>query len=314
MLNPFQTNLINRFVFIDCENVNAKETFDFVKEHNFLNLQTQIVCLIGADKNQNNWYNDFKKNLTNLAVNVTPIRVSKSGDQFLDKVLLTYVGFAIGQNPLAEIYIFAKDKCYGGIVEHFKTIGVNIIYKNLASEKAECEVQENTTSTEKKSEKKKKTWTVDAVISNILKKKEKKEKSFPSLQNLENHIKQKYSFSNSDIEKVIQKLQTDKKIEINGEKITWNYTEKKSITKKNLPQTKSEFSSEKARKEIKEIPLSERPKTIGELKECLKQNYNCQNIDNSIKGLLSSLKSKKMITNSSKQSNITDDVKITWKN
>lgn len=224
MLNPFQTLLVNRFVFIDCENVNAKETFDFVKEHNFLNLQTQIVCLIGADKNQNNWYNDFKKNLTNLAVNVTPIRVSKSGEQFLDKVLLTYVGFAIGQNSFAEIIIIARDKGYKNIAEHFENIGVKITHRNLPKTNAVKEPQSTKNLPQPKSEKKAKRGQ-PVKLEEAFKKITKLERNQrpKKKKGIRNYINFNFISSDldSDTDKLIKKLKTEKFIEINDTKITW---------------------------------------------------------------------------------------------
>ena len=54
MIDFFQTLNIKRFVFSDGDNVNNPKTFiDFLKTKAYLDLETQIICFLGANQNQN---------------------------------------------------------------------------------------------------------------------------------------------------------------------------------------------------------------------------------------------------------------------
>lgn len=245
MVYPFQTHLINYFVFIDCENVSAKEAFDFLKTHSFFDLQTQIVCLIGADKSQNNWYNDFKDCIANISANITPIRLSKAGkkqDQLLDKILLAYVGFAIGQNQSAEIRILAKDKGYEDVVEHFKSACVNITHENIISQKQNAKSEDQkenpptknvanapkqtvakkkATKTEKKASKRKKHFDLESAKEKIME--ISKTKRPKKIEKLKSWTASNFNSSDldSDTNELLDSLKSDGKIEVDGEKITW---------------------------------------------------------------------------------------------
>ena len=90
---------------------------------------------MGANTNQNNWYNNTVKYIQaqdknklgiSTSFNITPIRVQKEGENSLDMVLSTYIGLAMGQNPRAEFIIVANDKGYDSVVVHFENIGLKI--------------------------------------------------------------------------------------------------------------------------------------------------------------------------------------------
>lgn len=87
----------------------------------------------------------------------------------------------------------------------------------------------------------------------------------------------------------------------------------KTIKKcQNEKEEKPDVKSKNVRCELEKIPLPDRPKTIGDLKDFVKSNFNPQNIDDLIKSVIRSLKAKDMIE-SIKQKDIKDDKKITWK-
>ena len=139
MIDFFQTLNIKRFVFSDGDNVNnPKQFIDFIESMNYLNLETQVVCFLGANQNQNTWYNNAVKYIQKLkpgfSYNITPIRIRKEGDNALDMVLATYIGLSIRQNINSEFIIVSADKGYDSIIEHFSTIGINIKKVSIKNE------------------------------------------------------------------------------------------------------------------------------------------------------------------------------------
>lgn len=131
MIDFFQTINVKRFVFADGDNLsNPKVFIDFLNEQKYLELNSQIICFIGANKNQNNWYNTAVKYIKSFdkktSFNLTPIRIFSEGNNALDMVLSSYVGLAMGQNSRAEFIIVSNDKGYDSVVEHFSSLGVQI--------------------------------------------------------------------------------------------------------------------------------------------------------------------------------------------
>lgn len=131
MIDFFQTLNVKRFVFADGDNVNNPRVFiDYLNEKKLLELDTQIICFIGANTNQNTWYNTAVKYIQSLnqktSFNLTPIRILTEGSNALDMVLSSYVGLAMGQNSRAEFIIISNDKGYESVVEHFGSLGVKI--------------------------------------------------------------------------------------------------------------------------------------------------------------------------------------------
>lgn len=114
---------------------------DFLNEQKYLELNLQIICFIGANTNQNNWYNTAVKYIQSIdkktSFNLTPIRILTEGNNALDMVLSSYVGLAMGQNSRAEFIIVSNDKGYDSVVEHFHSLGVQI--KRISI----CHVTEN---------------------------------------------------------------------------------------------------------------------------------------------------------------------------
>lgn len=131
MIDFFQTLNIKRFVFSDGDNVNnPKEFIDFLHSKNYLNLETQVVCFLGANQNQNTWYNNAIKYVQTVekssAYNITPIRILTEGKNALDMVLATYIGLSMRENAIAEFIIVSNDKGYDSVVNHFASLGISI--------------------------------------------------------------------------------------------------------------------------------------------------------------------------------------------
>ncbi len=131
MIDFFQTIGIKRYVLVDCENGEnntPEKTAGFIREKEYLSYDTQIICFIGGDKNQNKWYDKFLKSFDKLSLiyNITSVRIETVGPNALDNVLSVYLGLALAHNPNAEFIIIAQDKGYYAIESHFKNSGVAI--------------------------------------------------------------------------------------------------------------------------------------------------------------------------------------------
>lgn len=224
MIDFFQTLNTKRFVFADGDNANNPKAFiDFLNENKYLELSTQVVCLIGANKNQNNWYNSAVKYIQSLktdksnAFNVTPIRISTEGENALDMVLSSYMGLAMGRNPQAEFIIVSNDTDYNSIIEHFHSLGVEISQQKINNSRKQGTFSSQTQKGEnclelktvdeiiKKLSKMKKPKTTDKFI-NILKNNFKSE----TLENLEKYAKV-----------VIKELEKQKKVSVKNSNLIW---------------------------------------------------------------------------------------------
>lgn len=140
VIDFFQTLNIRRFVFSDGDNVNNPKTFiDFLKTKAYLDLETQIICFLGANQNQNTWYNTAIKYIQSLqkssSFNVTPIRIRTEASNALDMVLAAYVGLSMVQNSSSEFIIVSSDKGYDSVVEHFSSLGISIRRESIRPEK-----------------------------------------------------------------------------------------------------------------------------------------------------------------------------------
>ena len=141
MIDFFQTLNISRFVFSDGDNVNNPKVFiDFLQKKDYLNLETQIICFLGANRNQNTWYNTATKYIQSLrktssSINITPIRIRTEAANALDMVLTAYVGLSMAQNAASEFVIVSADKGYDAVVEHFSSLGIAIRRESVRDEK-----------------------------------------------------------------------------------------------------------------------------------------------------------------------------------
>lgn len=131
MIDFFQTLGIKRFVIADCENAETsspKLLFEFLKEKDFLNLSTQIICFIGADSNQNRFYDRFTKYVQQkeIACNISSVRIDITADDALDKVIIAYLGMLMAQKPDAKFIIVSSDNGYEAVVKHFVETGIDV--------------------------------------------------------------------------------------------------------------------------------------------------------------------------------------------
>ena len=206
MIDFFQTLNVKRFVFADGDNVNNPKVFiDFLNEKKLLELDTQIICFIGANTNQNTWYNKAVKYIQSLnqkiSFNLTPIRILTEGANALDMVLSSYVGLAMGQNSRAEFLIVSNDTDYESVVEHFGSLGVNINRLLINNTK---QVENNTSAKPNKSENKTNSWNqkiVDEIVGSLLKsEKNSRPKKKTTLKNvIQNNFRKKISKENCQI-------------------------------------------------------------------------------------------------------------------
>lgn len=222
MIDFFQTLNIKRFIFADGDNANNPKAFiDFLNGNNYLELDTQVVCLIGANKNQNSWYNTAVKYIQSLnknnAFNVTPIRISTEGENALDMVLSSYVGLSMGKNPQAEFIIVSNDTDYNSVIEHFHNLGVKISQQKIDNSKNKSNHSSKTQKTENGLSQK----TVDEIIKKILKM--KKPKTVDKLKNiLKNNFEEVTSENLETYTKaVIKKLEKQRKVSVNGQSLAW---------------------------------------------------------------------------------------------
>lgn len=225
MIDFFQTLHIKKFVFADAENANNPKAFiDFCNKNNYLNLDTQITCFIGANQNQNTWYTNAVKYIQTLkkqsSFNLTPIRILTQGENALDMVIASYAGLVMGQNNNAEFIIVSNDNDYASVIEHFSTLGIKIHRekieqnalktKNNSSRKTNHKVDEN---------------KVPQLIQSILKiDKEKRPKTKMTLENvLKNNnrdvVKNKNSKDYADV--VLKGLISQKKVSLQKNTLYW---------------------------------------------------------------------------------------------
>ncbi|MBR0099971.1 MAG: hypothetical protein IJP90_09690 [Treponema sp.] len=225
MIDFFQTLHIKKFVFADAENANNPKAFiDFCSKNNYLNLDTQITCFIGANQNQNTWYTNAVKYIQTLkkqsSFNLTPIRILTQGENALDMVIASYTGLVMGQNNNAEFIIVSNDNDYASVIEHFSTLG-NKIHR----EKIEQNVLKTKKNSSRKTNHKVDENKVPQLIQSILKiDKEKRPKTKMTLENvLKNNnrdvVKNKNSKDYADA--VLKGLISQKKVSLQKNTLYW---------------------------------------------------------------------------------------------
>lgn len=215
MIEFFQTFGVKRFVFADCENGkvnNAQAFIDFLKSKEYLNIETQIVCFLGAK--QNDWYNKAIKHIKELdekRFNIMPVRITTEGKNALDMVLCAYIGFSIMRNPNAEFVIVSGDNDYRSVEEHFSALGISI----------KCEIIEKGSDEQ--------TQQIEEILNRIKKQKEKSPEKMPQKVGkfnnfLRNAFKKIINDENKDeiSKEVIAKLKEEKIISEGKNQIMWN--------------------------------------------------------------------------------------------
>lgn len=223
MIDFFQTLNVKRFVFADGDNVNNPKVFiDFLNEQKYLELSTQIICFIGANTNQNTWYNNAVKYIQTLnkksTFNLTPIRIDTEGANALDMVLNSYVGLAMGQNPRAEFIIVSNDKGYDSVINHFGSLGVQITRKTITKTK-----NENVDNKNQKQNNNSKEY--DDIIETILKTKLAKRPQ--KIKTLKNYLKNSLGQQNVSekgstvLDDIVKELKNKKLIKQQNQSINW---------------------------------------------------------------------------------------------
>ena len=230
MIDFFQTLNVKRFVFADGDNVNNPKVFiDFLNEKKLLELDTQIICFIGANTNQNTWYNTAVKYVQSLnqktSFNLTPIRILTEGSNALDMVLSSYVGLAMGQNPRAEFIIVSNDKGYESVVEHFGSLGVRINRLSINNTKqAEKNNQAKTIKQDNKQDSVNQK-IVNEIVDSLLKSdKKKRPKKKTTLKNvIQNNFRKKITKENcqSYMEATLIHLKEKNKLSVDNQTINW---------------------------------------------------------------------------------------------
>ncbi|MBR6198783.1 MAG: hypothetical protein IKQ61_00820 [Spirochaetales bacterium] len=222
MIDFFQTINIKRFIFVDCDNAsNAKLFIFFLIKYEYLNLETQVICFLGANQNQNTWYNNAIKYIqsqkSKSSYNITPIRIKTEANNALDMVISSYCGLSMAQNSHSEFIIVSNDNGYSSIIEHFTTLGINIQQKHLDLQEPSVPKQNNTENNPIKNIYKK----IDEIKGKSKDSLPIKEKSFKNFllstfrkEITKDNINEKYKT-------VIEGLIKDEKIKINLNKIEW---------------------------------------------------------------------------------------------
>lgn len=130
MFDIFQCLGIKNNVFCDGENISPDNFVQFLVSENLLNINTQIVCLLGANQNQNEWYNSVINEVhalkKGISYNIFPIRINTEGKNALDMILASYIGVIMDKNPNANFMIVSHDLGYNHIVKHFSSLGILI--------------------------------------------------------------------------------------------------------------------------------------------------------------------------------------------
>ena len=228
MIDFFQTLNVKRFIFADGDNANNPKVFiDFLNENKYLELDTQIICLIGANANQNTWYTNAVKYIQSLdkkaSFNLTPIRILTEGENALDMVLCSYIGLAMGQNPRAEFIIVSNDTDYASVLEHFGSLGVQITRKKIVNSK------KNNTDKQQKSENIKQNSIpksdIESLVKSVIKIQTKRRpKKITTLKNvLKNNVRKLATDDNIELyyKEVLEELKAKKKITLDNQKINW---------------------------------------------------------------------------------------------
>lgn len=105
---------LKHYVFADTENDanNIPSFVAFLSEHKLFSKDSQIVCIIGADKSQKEYYEKLKKEVIKSAnqkvVHITPIQITDVGTDALDKVLIAICRYGSSKITRCRIYNYFK--------------------------------------------------------------------------------------------------------------------------------------------------------------------------------------------------------------
>lgn len=130
---------LNHYIFADSQNDanNIPLFVEFLSNNNYLAVDSQILCIIGADKSQNDYCGKLKITINKIAntnkksYNLTPIRIEDTGIDAVDKVLIAYVGMAVEKSQNAEFIIVSSDGGYSPVINRLANIGIDIKQQKL---------------------------------------------------------------------------------------------------------------------------------------------------------------------------------------
>ncbi len=223
---------MKHYVFADAENSASNSSWfvDFLKSNNYLSTDTQIICIIGADKSQNDYYENLKVRIEKKqSVNLTPIRINENSKNAVDMVLCAYLGMAVALSPAAEFVIVSNDGDYTPVINRLSAIGVDIKeYKSTTEKKR----KQKPPTPKQKTNKIETTSTIsNTQIKEIAEKIYNQKSSRPKkLSTLKKRIKQfkiKYKFTEKDLDSILEKVKdcliSENKISISdgGKEIKW---------------------------------------------------------------------------------------------
>ena len=109
MVDFFSLRKISRFIFVDCDNVNYKKVATYLLKNNCVSPDCEVFCLIGGNKNQNNYSQELDKALESkkTVFSITKIRTQQTEKNATDFILTAYIGMAIWKNPEAQFTILS---------------------------------------------------------------------------------------------------------------------------------------------------------------------------------------------------------------
>lgn len=213
-------NGMKHYVFADTENwaSNISLFVDFLTENSYLSKYAQIVCFIGSDKSQKNYFEKLKEKIcTDKSMNLTPIKTDSKRRNAVDMVLCAYLGMAVEKSPSAEFVVVSNDRDYSPSINKFKTLGVNIREeKNPGkSKKSKPQNVQQKLSDDK----------IKELSEKIYCQKSSRPTKITTLRKRVNQFKKKYHFLEKDLDSVLQKVKEylvkAKKISIENNIIKW---------------------------------------------------------------------------------------------
>lgn len=219
---------LKHYIFADSENdANSIPSFvDYLSIHNYISVDSQIICIIGADKSQNEYYEKLKiavnKIAKQTAYNLTPIRIEDTGRDALDKVLIAYTGMAVEKSQNAKFIIISSDGGYSPVINRLMNIGVDIKVQKLSESKkvnAKTKKQEKSNKTKTPAQKSKPAKNssvskkepsadkIKTIAEKIYAQKSSRPAKAATLRNKVLQLKTKYKMTDKEIESAVKSVQ-----------------------------------------------------------------------------------------------------------
>ena len=201
----------------------------YLLDNNYLSSETQIICIIGADKSQNNYYEKLKSKLGNKKViNLTPIRIKDNSKNAVDSVLSLYLGMSVSLSPSAEFVIISDDGGYFPVINRLTDIGVNVkgFKKTLSKKVKKIKLNEEKVNSTSKNKEALSDTEIEEIAKKIYEQTASRPKKVKSLKKRIGQYKLKYKFNKSALESIFGRVKEylieQKKILIlNDKTIQW---------------------------------------------------------------------------------------------